>query len=57
MRRNPGTDRDRDAAELVIDDLAFAGVHPCSDLDAQIVDALGDPNAQRIARAGPSNVA
>src|SRR5581483_3118722 len=49
-RRNPRADVHRDAADIVIHDLAFAGVKPGADIDAERPDLLGD-------RAGAAHAA
>jgi hypothetical protein len=55
--RNPGPGVHRHPGDLVSKELAFAGVHARSDLEAERPTPLTAADAQRIARAGPSNVA
>ncbi len=44
--------------DLALDELALARVDAGADLEAELADAVDDrAGAQRIARAGPSNVA
>jgi hypothetical protein len=56
-RHRPGHDRDRDAPQLAVDRLDLAGVQTRPDLDPEGLDTFGMAWAQRIPRAGPSNVA
>ena len=56
-RGDPSADRHGDAPDLPVDQLTLARVHAGADLDPELADAVADLEAQRIARAGPSNVA
>ena len=51
VRHHPRADRDGKATALPVDDLAFAGVEACADLDAEradrVDDVLGAPDPSR----------
>ena len=53
-RRDAGSDRDRDAGNLAVGDLALTGVQPGPNLDVELAERV---EAARTARAGPSKAA
>ena len=55
LRADAGTDVDGQAAEVVSDRLALAGMDSAAQLDGEVADSLVSASAQRIAIAGPSN--
>ena len=57
LGRDPCSDVNREAGNVIRQDLDLADVEPCTDLEPEILTSSRIAAAQRIARAGPSNVA